>query len=246
MTNIDGIDASMGLTVELRTAIERAAADAGVALVGLADLSSLEGLPVGDPSTLGFRSAVSLAVEMPEDAVRSAKGSPSISLRESYKQNNKCLKQASASIAALLQEAGFQARMVDPAQRVVPEELLGPISHKAVALRAGLGWIGKNGLLITERFGPRVRLGTVLTDMPVAGPGEMPVNQCGDCTACIDHCPTRSLKRSSFPEHPSSRDEVMDWAKCGRYEAALIGDGSKPEKACGRCIVNCPHSFPGR
>ena len=198
---------------------------------------------MGDPSSLGFRSAISLATEIPEDAVRSAKDAPSISLREAYKQNNKCLKQASAAIAALIQEAGFQARLVDPAARVDAERLLGPISHKAVALRAGMGWIGKNGLLITERFGPRVRIGTVLTDIPVAGQDKVLQNKCGDCTACIEQCPTRSLKSSSFEERPSNRDEVIDWAKCGRYEAALIGDGSKPEKACGRCIVNCPYSF---
>lgn len=214
-------------------------------MVGLADLTGLKGLVVGDPSTLGYLSAVSIAVEIPADAVRGAKQSPSVELRAAYKQCNRALKQSSERIVAVLQEAGYRARLVDPAERVNPKELLGPISHKAVALRAGMGWIGKSGLLVTERFGPRVRLGTVLTDMPVGEAAEVLQNRCGNCTACIDHCATSSLKGPSpFQEHPSSRDEVIDWAKCGRYEAALIGDGSKPERACGRCIAHCPFSFP--
>jgi len=142
----------------------------------------------------------------------------------------------------VLTAAGYKARFVDPAQRIVPEKLLGPISQKAIATQAGMGWIGKNGLLITDKFGPRQRMAAVLTDMPVSRKAELINNKCGDCTACIDHCAMKVLKGPSFKHHPESRDEVIDWAKCGDYEKRLIGDGSKPEMACGRCISRCPFS----
>ncbi|NLI74490.1 MAG: epoxyqueuosine reductase [Euryarchaeota archaeon] len=243
MSSIANNNPIIGPNAEIRNIVEEAAAEAGIALVGYTDLKSLDNLLVGDPTTLEFQSAISLAVEIPEDAVKSAMSSPSISLREAYKQNNKCLKQASEAIISKLEEKGFRARIVDPAQRVDAEKLLGPISHKAIAFKAGIGWIGKSGLLVTEKFGPRVRMGTILTDVSMSGPSDLLSNQCGNCRECIDNCPTRSLKDMSFQDKPSSRDDVIDWAKCGRYEVALLGDGSEPEKACGRCIAHCPFSF---
>ena len=58
----------------------------------------------------------------------------------------------------------------------------------------------------------------------------------------IDRCAMKVLKSTEFKHHPENRDLVIDWAKCGVYEAKLIGDGSKPEMACGRCISVCPFS----
>ncbi len=142
----------------------------------------------------------------------------------------------------ILTAAGYKARFIDPAQRVNPEKLLGPISQKAIASLSGMGWIGKNGLLITEEFGARQRMGAVLTDMPVTRKAKLIDNKCGDCTICIDKCAMKVLKNPDFTHHPENRDMVIDWAKCGVYEAKLIGDGSKPEKACGRCISVCPFS----
>ena len=142
----------------------------------------------------------------------------------------------------MLTAEGYKARFIDPAQRVNPEKLLGPISQKAIASLSGMGWIGKNGLLITEAYGPRQRMGAVLTDMPVTRMAKLVDNQCGDCTACIDRCAMKVLKGPEFKHHPESRDLVIDWSKCGVYEAKLIGDGSKPEMACGRCISVCPFS----
>jgi epoxyqueuosine reductase QueG len=83
-------------------------------------------------------------------------------------------------------------------------------------------------------------MGAVLTDMPVTRKAKLIKNQCGDCTVCIDNCPLKVLKGPEIDHHPESRDLVIDWAKCAEYEAKLIGDGSRPEKACGRCIATCP------
>jgi epoxyqueuosine reductase len=215
----------------------------GAFKVGYADVNELKGMIAGDPSTFDFPSAVSIAVEIPKDAARSALEVPSEEMREAYKQCNKKLKRIGDQIVEDLVAAGYKARFIDPSERVVPEKLLGPISHKAIAHLAGLGWVGKNGLLISQEHGPRFRMGTVLTDMPVMGNPPLLVSSCGECTICIDNCPTSSLKESPpFVDHPHARELVIDWAKCGRYEKALIGDGSRAEQACGRCIATCPRS----
>lgn len=68
----------------------------------------------------------------------------------------------------------------------------GALSDRAVAERAGIGWSGKNCSIITPEFGSWVYLGEMLTDIPF--PPDVPVEEsCGDCTICIDACPTGAL-----------------------------------------------------
>lgn len=234
--------ASPGSLEPLYAKIEAAAREAGSGLVGFANLAPLKGIQAGDATTLEFPYAVTFAVEIPKEAALASLKKPSEEMRSAYKMCNKKLIAAGERIAEILNAEGYKARFIHPAQRVVPEKLLGPISQKAIASLSGMGWIGKNGLLITEQFGARQRMGAVLTDMPVTRKVELINNKCGDCTACIDRCAMKVLKGPDFEHHPENRDLVIDWAKCGEYEVKLIGDGSKPEKACGRCISVCPFS----
>ncbi len=68
----------------------------------------------------------------------------------------------------------------------------GALSDRAVAERAGLGWVGKNTSLITKEFGSWVYLGEMLTSAPF--PPDHPIEEeCGDCTMCIDSCPTGAI-----------------------------------------------------
>lgn len=68
----------------------------------------------------------------------------------------------------------------------------GPVQDKAWAERAGLGWIAKNGNLITRDYGSWVFLGEVLTNLPL--PADRPHTQhCGTCTRCLDACPTQAI-----------------------------------------------------
>ena len=68
----------------------------------------------------------------------------------------------------------------------------GELIDVAVAQRAGLGFIGKNGLLITKEHGSYVYLGEIITNIPFE-PDTPIENQCGECTKCIDACPTSAL-----------------------------------------------------
>lgn len=70
----------------------------------------------------------------------------------------------------------------------------GPVPERELAQRAGLGWIGKNSMLINPKFGSHLFLATILTnlELPIDSPFE--VDRCGTCRRCIDTCPTQAIQ----------------------------------------------------
>lgn len=68
----------------------------------------------------------------------------------------------------------------------------GPVQDKVWAQRAGIGWIAKNGNLITRQYGSWVFLGEVLTNLKLT-PDQPHAQHCGTCTRCLDECPTGAI-----------------------------------------------------
>ncbi len=82
----------------------------------------------------------------------------------------------------------------------------GPVSDKVWAERAGLGWIAKNGNLITREYGSWVFLGEVLTNLELL-PDRPHTTHCGTCTRCIEACPTQAITQPA----------VVDANRCIAY-----------------------------
>jgi epoxyqueuosine reductase len=74
----------------------------------------------------------------------------------------------------------------------------GPLVERAMAVRAGVGWIGKNTCVLNQKLGSWLLLGVVVTSLSVAEdlPLQMVADRCGSCTRCIDECPTGALVAS--------------------------------------------------
>ena len=105
---------------------------------------------------------------------------------------------------------------------------------------AGLGWQGKNLLLITPQSGSRVRLVTVLTTAPLAV--DRPVeNRCGDCMLCRDACPVKAIRGINTTDHYKDRNEALHFSRC--VDKLTIEYAALPgidASICGICIKVCP------
>jgi len=119
-----------------------------------------------------------------------------------------------------------------------PNTLVAGFSHKRAAVLAGLGWIGKNCLLITPEFGPRVRLATILVDGDLPPGTPMTKSLCGACTACTAACPGGFITGVLW-EQGMSRGRMLDAHGCDEFREShrpLLGR----ESECGRCLLVCP------
>jgi len=139
------------------------------------------------------------------------------------------------SIAQFIRNLGYQAvaSMNDTALAI------------PLAIRAGLGEYGRNGLLITKEFGPRIRLGKIFTDMPLAHdqPIHFGVKEfCAGCRRCADGCPVKAIPQgapTAERHNQSNLQGVRKWSvdgeKCFSYWAAQNSD-------CSICIRVCPYN----
>ncbi len=106
-------------------------------------------------------------------------------------------------------------RMTAKARRTVRHRLYvdtGPIGERELAHRAGLGWFGKNTLLIHPRRGSYFFLGVLLTDVGLTPTGPVQEDRCGTCRRCLDSCPTNALLGRDEDGAP-----IMDASRCISY-----------------------------
>jgi len=114
--------------------------------------------------------------------------------------------------------------------------------HKTAATCSGLGWIGKNGLIINEQYGSKMTWATVLTDAPLNTDRPYVLSECGDCDLCVKHCPSGAVKGHLWSIGNPMR-EIVSYEKCRALKSGRNALKGKPN--CGFCVTVCPYSRKG-
>jgi epoxyqueuosine reductase len=228
----------MALTSDLKTFCKGLGAD----LIGIADLESFrKELPISPPNLIDpFFFGISMGIALKDDIIEVIEDRPTPEYARHYREVNARLDQISHSTVQWILKRGLQGKAI-PASEIVDEtNLLGNISHKAVARMAGLGWQGKSLLLVTPEYGPRVRLVTILTDMPLT-PDEPIKNRCGKCFECAKACPVSAIRNISTESHYQNREAAVDLEKCHQKLIDFRTFSNIGNRICGICIRACPY-----
>ncbi|MEJ2314345.1 MAG: 4Fe-4S binding protein [Nitrospirota bacterium] len=141
-----------------------------------------------------------------------------------------------------LRERGYRFLSIPPDSDRINDTFVSKLyslfSHKVAATCAGIGWVGKNGLLISPVYGPRLSLVTVLTDAALKADGPIERSRCGQCRLCVELCPSGAVSGEEW-----SRDnpfpDLIDYAACSAHKESIRSLSGKPN--CGFCINICPY-----
>jgi epoxyqueuosine reductase len=141
-----------------------------------------------DPAGLlpGVRSVVVLALAYHAGESPAAEGAGEIARYARGRDYHAVMKRRLRALAGEIEAA-------DPGARTLATSDVAPVMEKAWAQRAGVGWVGKNGCLITTEHGSWVLLGTVLVDRELEPDAAHP-DRCGSCEACLPACPTGAIR----------------------------------------------------
>ncbi|MFC2161552.1 4Fe-4S dicluster domain-containing protein [Acidobacteriota bacterium] len=186
--------------------------------------------PYGSEIVLNHAYAVVFAIEMEQKMIAAAPQSPVI-----IETGKKYVEAAKISIIAAqhIRKMGYAARAHIAGSNY--QAVLPPLGWKA-----GLGELGRFGMLITWRFGARMRLGMLTTDLPLQ-PDQSVVcgiqDFCEICKKCAENCPSQAISYSGKTEENGVAKWVLNRENCYRYWRKVGTD-------CAVCISVCPYSKP--
>ena len=146
-----------------------------------------------------------------------------------YRMVNMLLDQAALKISRHIENKGFATVPIPSTQVLDWEKQTAHLSHRRLGYLAGLGWIGRNNLLVNKELGSQFRLVTVLTDMPLKV-DEPSKESCGSCRACVVKCPAGAVK-----EDVSGFDGNKCYEKLREFQRQRQID----QYVCGVCVNVC-------
>ncbi|WP_242346920.1 tRNA epoxyqueuosine(34) reductase QueG [Anaeromyxobacter terrae] len=186
-----------------------------------------------DPARLlpGARSVVALALGYDGAGAEPPEGAGEVARYARGRDYHAVMKKKLKALVAEL-------RARDPEVRAFAASDLAPVMEKAWAERAGIGWVGKNGCLITEKHGSWVLLATVILDRELA-PDPPHAERCGSCEACLPACPTGAIPEPALVD---ARRCISFWTieRRGAIPDDLAGRFGRWVFGCDACQTVCP------
>ena len=204
----------------------------GMSLFGVANLEGLESEYKMSPESIykGLKYGICMGFHLSDRVLEGIVDKPNKMYLFHYKRINMLLDEVALKITGFIQNQGYDALPIHASQVIDWEAWLGHVSHKMIGRYAGLGWIGRNILLVNPKYGSRVRYVSIMTDMPLKVDGESP-DDCGSCRRCIDVCPAGAIK-----ENP----EDFDLEACSQQLKYFRNKENLGQHICGICLKACP------
>jgi epoxyqueuosine reductase QueG len=212
------------------TTLKKFAQDQGIDLFGVADIKDIrKEFQILESLANGFDKAVCLAARLSASVLSEISNAPTRLYFHHYRTVNAYLDQTALKVCNFIQRKGFKALPI-PASIILDwENQTAHLSHKKLGVLAGLGWIGRNNLLVNEKIGSQFRLATILTDMPLKL--DKPIRKdCGVCRFCVNICPAQAIKES-----PSDFDHLKCFEKLKEFQKQKLVD----QYICGVCVNVC-------
>jgi len=180
----------------------------------------------------GIDYALVLAYPLASQVLAGIKDRPTLLYKHLYRQANNLLDRVALQCATMFQQAGAKVLPIPASQMVDWENNLGHLSHRQVAVELGLGYYGRNNLLVTPQYGAQVRLVTILTGFPLDMPGPLKNQEidCGSCRACVKACPVKAIHTG-----PQDFDRAACFAQTREFEK-IRGISTR---ICGICVRAC-------
>lgn len=173
----------------LSQVIRKELLEMGADLVGFADISDLP-----EEQTLGYKYGISIAVAIAPDIINNIGLGPTKQYYDEYMRLNRLLDSLDIRAEEIIKSSGYRVLPKTRANVTIDYKDHSTIlPHKTVATKAGLGWIGKCALLVTDQFGSAVRISSVLTDAPLEFSEPITRSNCGNCDNCVRNCPAEAL-----------------------------------------------------
>jgi len=215
----------------------------GMHIWGTADLSGLLHSRFD-----GYYSGIVIGKKLDDTIIDAISAGPTSQYWQLYQDTNVLLTALVEELAAKIDALGVKSLAIRPTSSRVDRSpdyartLRHDFSHKMVGTRAGLGWIGKSDLFISKKFGPRLRLASLLVNLPLK-PLSAPIDRsrCGKCNVCVEACPGKAISGKLW-NITIDRDEYYDAFKCQKkaMEFSLAATGQDDHEICGICISVCP------
>ena len=185
---------------------------------------------------------ISIAVAYPKDVISGICVSPTMEYYDTYQSMNKTLDHLATTCVEYLIKQGYHAYPQTTSNTKEYGIFRTVMPHKTVAVCAGLGWIGKSALFITEEYGSAVRLTSVLTDAPLDYNQQILLSKCGSCMLCTNACPGKAISGHNWkPE--LRREDFFDAMACRRKAREIAANALQKEiTLCGKCIEVCPYT----
>ena len=184
----------------------------------------------------GLNYAISIAIPLNLEVLKGIENQPTVLYKHLYRQANYFLDRVALKLSLLLEAEGYRSIPIPASVYVDREKRRGHLSHRDVAWLAGIGWWGKNNLIVSPVYGSGIRLATVLTEVELSPTGPLEGGGCEDCDLCARACPARAIGDSL-----SQFNREACFAKVREFEKRVIGVG-----ICGICVKACALRFEAR